>query len=380
MDKTFEFLAFFIRAAICGEKVDFSKYTPESLNSIFRLALKHDIAQIVSYAIMNSDCAKDEKTIKAAQKFMFEASYRDTQNIYTYNLASDILNANKIPFVPLKGMVLKELYPESFMRTNCDIDILVKKSDFQKAVKVLAENGFKRSGNLRFHDVSLLYDNTNLELHFSICENINSVDTVLSRVWENTVLDKGYRYLQTNEFFVFHHIAHMAYHFLSGGCGIRPFIDLMVLRHSGYFNDSKVYRLCKEAEVGVFYKAVMQTLECWFEGGEQTDITEKITAYVLKGGVYGSLQNKAAVRTVKRGGKLRNLISSVFPKYEYMKTPYPILNKYPFLLPVCYVSRLFSNTVGKKSDKAIKKYKTIKKQDDGFIGNVESLLKDLKLN
>ena len=35
----------------------------------------------------------------------------------------------------------------------------------------------------------------------------------------------------TNEFFLFHCVAHMAYHFvLGGGCGIRPMIDLYVMK------------------------------------------------------------------------------------------------------------------------------------------------------
>ena len=374
MDKAFKLLIPLIRATINGEKTDLS-YSQEDFESVFKLAVKHDIAQIVSYAVIDN-----EEIAKTARKYMFDASYRDTKNTYTYGLACDILNKNKIQFVPLKGMILKDLYPESFMRTNCDIDILVHKSDFDKAVKVLSDGGFTQSGDLRFHDVSLLYDNTNLELHFSICEGINSIDSVLSRVWENTAPAENFKYLQTREFFVFHHIAHMAYHFLSGGCGIRPFIDLWIMQKNNYFDGQRVNEFCKEAGLCKFYEAVMQTVDFWFKNGEQTKTTERITDYVLKGGVYGNYGNKAAARTAKKGGKIKNLLSSAFPRYEYMKTPYPILGKYPILLPLCYVSRLFSNTFGKKSDKAIKKYRIIKKQDSGFVENVSELLKELELN
>ena len=39
----------------------------------------------------------------------------------------------QIPFLPLKGSVIRQYYPEPWMRTSCDIDILV---DFEKDAHV----------------------------------------------------------------------------------------------------------------------------------------------------------------------------------------------------------------------------------------------------
>lgn len=35
-----------------------------------------------------------------------------------------------------------------------------------------------------------------------------------------------YEYQERPEFFAYHHLAHMKYHFVHGGCGIRTFLDL----------------------------------------------------------------------------------------------------------------------------------------------------------
>ena len=44
---------------------------------------------------------------------------------HTYNSICSALNRESIAYIPLKGSVIKDLYPESWMRTSCDIDILV---------------------------------------------------------------------------------------------------------------------------------------------------------------------------------------------------------------------------------------------------------------
>ncbi len=61
------------------------------------------------------------------------------------------------------------------------------------------------------------------------------MDTILETVWEHAspVKEGEYCYRMTEEFFLFHQITHATYHFISGGCGIRPFIDLALLLQKG---------------------------------------------------------------------------------------------------------------------------------------------------
>ena len=42
------------------------------------------------------------------------------------------LEKAQIPFVPLKGSVIRKYYPEAWMRTSSDIDVLVHKEDVEK--------------------------------------------------------------------------------------------------------------------------------------------------------------------------------------------------------------------------------------------------------
>ncbi len=368
------------KSAITGEKLAFDGDFEVNFEKIMRIASLHEVAHLAATAMLNNGLLNDEEHIKAAKKCIYDASYRDTKNAYTQDAAVKILCENKIPHIVLKGAVIKDYYPERWMRTSCDIDILVKKPDFGGAVRLLENSGFKPDGNLNFHDISLIYDDTNLELHFSICENIRNIDTVLKKVWEYSEKKSEYEYAQKHDYFVFHHIAHMSYHFLAGGCGIRPFIDLWILKRADFFDESAVRKLCEEARIGAFFDAVLKMTDVWFSGGEDSDVTRRMEKYIITGGAYGYFPNNAAADTIRNGGKIRHLFALALPPYANMRVLYPTLNRAPVLLPFFYVYRFFQKTLGRNSEKAKRKYRTIKKQDGEFIKEVSDLMKTLKLD
>ncbi|MBR4761903.1 MAG: nucleotidyltransferase family protein [Clostridia bacterium] len=380
MEGTIKCVTALIHSALTGEKVDFPGGLDDDYSKVIRLARGHEVAHLTAFAMLNCGLLKDEENIKSAQKLVYDASYKDTKNRHAYELAVKALNDAQIPFVPLKGVIIKEYYPESWMRSSCDVDILVHKKNFKRAFAMFKNMGFTLDGDLNFHDVSLIYDDSNLELHFSICENIKNIDSVLKDVWDYTVKAEGYQYFENNDYFMFHHIAHMSYHFLAGGCGIRPFVDFWLLSKKNFFDESAVLELCKKAKIYDFYINVKHLTEVWFEGAEHSETSKRLENYILTGGAYGCFPNNAAAYTVRNGGKLKFLLSLAFPPYRNMKVIYPILNRVPVLLPLVYAYRIFQKTVSRNSGLAKQRYEVIRSQDKEFIKEVASLIKALKLD
>ena len=144
-----------------------------------------------------------------------------------------LLQSESIPFIPLKGAVIREMYPESWYRPSCDVDILVKEQDVQRAKSLIMQRlEYTAADTDNFHDVPMYSKGgVHLELHFNILEHRSNIDAVLGRVWEFAapVSDGAMMHALTPEFLLFHNLAHSYYHFLSGGCGIKPFMDLFVL-------------------------------------------------------------------------------------------------------------------------------------------------------
>lgn len=127
----------------------------------------------------------------------------------------------------------------------------------------------------------------------------------------------------------------MAKHFVStGGCGIRPFLDIWVLNHKIDFNREKREKLLSDGGLDVFAKQAELLSEVWFGNAEHTEITRQMETYILRGGVYGANTNRIAVQQQKKGGKVKYALSKIFIPYGEIKFHYPILQKYKWLMPI----------------------------------------------
>ena len=141
--------------------------------------------------------------------------------------------------------------------------------------------------------------------------------------------------------FYTYHIYHMVKHYVLGGCGVRPFLDLWILNHAVTFDGSARKRLLKDEQLLTFAKEAERLSEVWFGEAEHTELTLQMERFLLQAGVYGNLENKVAVQQVKQGSKLRYALSRIWMPYNVLKLHYPVLKKHKWMLPFCQVARWF---------------------------------------
>jgi hypothetical protein len=145
----------------------------------------------------------------------------------------------------------------------------------------------------------------------------------------------------TDELFYFYHIAHMAKHFMNGGCGIRPLLDLWILDNRLPGNEAKRGELLEREGLLVFSNAIKQLSRVWLCLESHNELTVKMQNYLLLGGIYGNLENRVKLQQVKSGGKRKYAIAKIFLPYEKIKHYYPILKKHKWLTPFMQVRRWF---------------------------------------
>ena len=233
--RTIQILFALLRSAISGTPLaeeERQAYTPEMLQDLLKIAARHDVENLLALGIQQNGLASTEKS--AVDKSILKAVYRYERLRYEYENLCASLEKAKIPFLPLKGSVIRKYYPEPWMRTSCDIDILVHHEDLDRTVFYLVHNLGYTEKEHGTHDISLCSP-TGIcaEIHFDLVEEgrANDAICVLQSVWNNVTLHEqsAYQYDMSDAFFYFYHIAHMAKHFENGGCGVRPFIDLWIL-------------------------------------------------------------------------------------------------------------------------------------------------------
>jgi len=344
-----------LRNAVCSEPVSAEikeQITPEMMPALYQLADKHDMAHILSKALWDLAIPGGDATDLLRKKQMM-AVYRYEKLQAAYTEICQYLEKIKIPFLPLKGSVIRQYYPEPWMRTSCDIDILVREQDLELAVEKLLQSGF-RLEKRSYRDVSLFSpNNVHLELHFGLLENIEGLDAVLKDAWQFAEAADGYQYSFTKDFFVFHMIAHMSYHFLSGGCGLRSLMDIWVMEHKMGICYECAQALLQQAGIWQFAKEMHMLAEKCFTGADEMVTEDPVLRYVTHGGVYGSEENHVAVKKEQTKTTFRYVIERVFMPYKLMKIQYPVLKNVPVLLPVYWVVRGVQILFGGRGRKAI---------------------------
>ncbi len=326
---------------------------PSSFRGLYDLSKKHDLAHIVASALQKAGVQMPPEVQSKFQKADFLSVYRLEQMKYAFTQICETLEAAKIPYIPLKGSVIRPYYPEERMRTSCDIDILVKEENLDAAVKALEIAGFT-GAERNYHDISLHSpEGVHLELHFGIQENVER----LVHVWDYAVRIGGFRHDFTPAFFAFYHFAHMAYHFLTGGCGVRSLLDLWVMKHRMGMDFSSAKEFLIGANLYEFAVAMEQLVDICFSKARGDDFTDLLLTYIVTGGVYGTAENSVAMQTVKPGGSFRYFLHRLFPPYRKMKNYYPILRKAPILLPFCWMARAVNRLCRKKTDHVLAEWK-----------------------
>ena len=139
-----------------AEKLGEDILSEEFLEALYKLSKSHDMAHIVGSALSASGQLPKNDIGKKFEKQTFMSVFRYERLNYEYGQICSVLENNKIAFVPLKGSIVRDYYPKPWMRTSCDIDILVYEDEIEKAVSALCKSlSYTADEERHYHDVSL---------------------------------------------------------------------------------------------------------------------------------------------------------------------------------------------------------------------------------
>lgn len=313
--------------------------TDKRLENMYTLASRHDLAHLAGQALRKLNLPESEALAKF-QLAAKQAIFRYMRLDLAYAQICDAMEKAKIPFIPLKGSVLRTYYPEPWMRTSCDIDILVKEEMLDTAVAVLTKELGCKADPKTDHDISLHTPNgVHLELHYDTIQEryeVGDCRNVLAGIWEDAhpIAPGSYHMILSDAMFYFYHIAHMAKHFEVGGCGIRAFLDIWVLQHRVEYNPAQREALLSEGGLLQFARGAEQVAAWWFDNAEPDEATRQVSDYILRAGLYGDNANRAALGQAKMDSRVKYLLlRRVFMPYDFLKAEYPILQKRKWLTP-----------------------------------------------
>ncbi|MDD6646046.1 MAG: nucleotidyltransferase family protein [Oscillospiraceae bacterium] len=295
----------------------------------------------------------------------------------------------KVSYLPLKGIVIKKLYPVENYRTSNDVDILVKQKDFQKAEKVLQELGYSFLGESnRDNDYHKGYSKgvVHIELH----SHLTPRDS-LQREYFNTAFDRAvcsninpYRFDMTDEDLYIYTLYHLYKHFVKGGVGVRYFLDMYILKDKLSLDMCYVENELQKIGLKKFEKTVTELSQVFFDNSPMDNRLKKLARFVYVSGAHGAtpfyVVSKFSGEGTSKNHSFINRVKFYYDSWfigrKAMSIRYPILNKHGFLLPFCYIHKgiytLFCKpeAIKEQADKMVNVYN---KNAEKYVENINRL-------
>lgn len=350
------------KAAVSGgdlpaEKVDWP--------AIFTLANQQKLLPIVFEAVRKMPAAVENAALFAAVKQQVIAQVlHQTMRASEFSGLYQKLRAAGLHPVVVKGQLCSRLYPLKDHRISADDDLLIPDGEFMACHEQLLANGLTTgtpTDELATADeVSYTKDGSPLyiELHRHLFDSAEDAHDELNHFFAdlNPVEIDGFLAMPPHEHLLYL-ILHAYKHFVRSGIGLRQFCDIGLWARAYHveIDWQRLHEQCESVHAATFaaaafciagdYLGIEFDLPAPWDGS--IDV-EPLLHDTLCGGVYGSNDltrlhsSTVTLNAVKasRTGEKSSVLSTVFPKREYLERRYPYLKKRPYLLPVAWMQRI----------------------------------------
>jgi len=348
-NKTQEELIQILRFEICGTPLP-QGFAVSDEEALIGIAKRHDLTHLVFDALSqnNIPCSS-----QFAMQQYFAAIWRSEQMDHELESIAALLESEGADFLPLKGSVIRYLYPQPWMRTSADIDILVKPEDQLRVRDLLVEKlgySYDPEEDISHHiGMKAPQSNVEVEIHnrlFMDYQTGSDIRKTVEDIWSYTSYKAGSSHwaVLSDEMFYFYHLAHMAKHIsLDGGCPMRGIADLWILDQLAGRDDEKRRALLEKAGLLTFGKQMSAMALAWLGKPGTSEYppvpSEELEQFIINGNMYGSVERRTA-NSIHSEGSAKYILKRIFMPYEQLVTTYPVLEKHRWLTPVYEIVRL----------------------------------------
>lgn len=256
-----------------------------------------------------------------------------------------------IDYMPVKGAVLKPMYPQSELRVMGDADILIRQEQYPKIRELMSSLGLREKVESD-HEYVWHGGDFKLELHKRLIPSYNKdYYAYYGDGWRLARRDgqSSAWHLTPEDHFIYL-LVHFAKHYRDGSISAKNICDFWVCRKvCPDMDEDYICAQLQKLKLLDFYRNILDLLDTWFEGAAPTGAVEILTQTAFRGGIYTLEESQMTVSVIKltketsslSGSKYKWLWRKLFPSASVLSQRFPILKKYPVLLPFAWAVRWF---------------------------------------
>ena len=140
--KASEYIIGALRTMIDGSPLP-EKPADTSFEMIYRLAKHHSLASTVYHYIENEVKKEASPSLVAVWQKERDVDFvKNLKQTDEFRRVTELFTKEKVSFLPLKGLIMKTLYPRPELRTMADMDIFVSVPQAERARELLLGIGY----------------------------------------------------------------------------------------------------------------------------------------------------------------------------------------------------------------------------------------------
>lgn len=246
--------------------------------------------------------------------------------------------------IALKGWEIRKLYPNMNSRQMADLDILVKPYNYASVKKTMEKLGYRGKSESSWKHDSFIKGEVHIEMHKRLTDDSNSIQRWESEMWSKAIRVRDNIFKMSPEDYYVFHFVHLHKDFMNGSLGLRRIVDTWLLQKQMFDRDA-VNNELEKFGLRTFHDRLVELSRAVMGEIPMDENCEILLSHAFKHGIYGSEVSYKAGRIAAMGkdiksGKRSSAINAVFLPYKRMKAQFPVLEKYPILLPWCWTRRI----------------------------------------
>lgn len=330
---------------------------PENIDyrELYDFSASHSVENMIYVALSELKMPVPEDIMLEFEDSYYRAVEAEALQSIELEAISEAFEEAGIDFMPLKGSVIKHLYPMPDYRKCGDIDILVKHEDLEKANERMLALGFcfEKNNEERYHFEYAKPPYIKVEIHSSLMSKITKSYDYLSNIWAHAQLIENYRhrYIMTSNAQYIYCIAHLINHIRFRGAGIKFINDIWLYnkKYDKIFLSDEVMDGLEKCSATIIEEWSRKLAEKWFSdklvNDENVDMLE---SFIFKSGTFGTNETGRMLEVSQMEdnavihGKyaVSKFVSRVFLPYKVMVKQYPVIEKYKILYPISWIWRI----------------------------------------
>lgn len=346
-----------LRGFVQGSAPDQTK--PWDIAALWKTSAQQNLLPVLAYENKRWKLFDDSKVCQQLDGILYGAVAGNLNRRVDFEVLSKALSEHGIAHMPVKGYYLCRLYSLPELLTFGDIDILIHEADRRKVHTLMQDMGY-----LVDHDWEPTYSYRKgaefYEIHTNLMDgNLDGrtdLRAYFSSACEHAEPDEGLRFKPALDFHLIYTVCHLAKHLYSGGAGLRMYLDiaLYIKRFDKALNWSKITTECTALHLMDFFCTVMNACRVWF-GIEttcplpepDTKMLDALLSYTLDSDLFGHSRDHAVIHlrnsAEETPSKVQLIRRMIFPSADEISSRYTFLQRRPWLLPVAWIVRLFTN-------------------------------------